>query len=387
MNQQLIEILVALLKSEVCDSIQFSEEKRAFIKAHLEELYKLSKAHDMVHLVASALEKLNLLDKDELSQKFKKHQMIALYRTETLQYELTNIIQTLENEGIPFMPLKGAVIRPLYPEPWMRTSCDIDLLVHESDLKKAVVTLESVLNYRAEDHRNYHDISMYSPSGVHLELHFNIQENMPSMDLLLSRVWEHSTLVENMKYHYKQMNEYFMFYHIAHMAYHLLSGGCGIKPFLDIYILEHNLNYNDQNLDELLEKCELLTFAKYVRRLSNVWFGDEAHTPLTLELQRYVLNGGVYGTLLNKVSAQQLKHGGKFGYVFSRMFVSYDTLKLYYPILQQHRWLLPLMQIRRWGRLIVYDRFRHSVKELKATSNVSKEQTEEMKTFFDKIGL
>ena len=30
---------------------------------------------------------------------------------------------------IPFLPLKGSVIRQYYPEPWMRTSCDIDILV------------------------------------------------------------------------------------------------------------------------------------------------------------------------------------------------------------------------------------------------------------------
>ncbi|MBO4954226.1 MAG: nucleotidyltransferase family protein, partial [Clostridia bacterium] len=36
---------------------------------------------------------------------------------------------------IDFMPLKGAVIRQYYPEPWMRTSCDIDIHVKKDRLE------------------------------------------------------------------------------------------------------------------------------------------------------------------------------------------------------------------------------------------------------------
>ena len=42
----------------------------------------------------------------------------------------------LEKAQIPFVPLKGSVIRKYYPEAWMRTSSDIDVLVHKEDVEK-----------------------------------------------------------------------------------------------------------------------------------------------------------------------------------------------------------------------------------------------------------
>ena len=46
--------------------------------------------------------------------------------------------EALEKAEIPFLPLKGSVIRKYYPEPWMRTSCDIDLLIHKEEADNVV---------------------------------------------------------------------------------------------------------------------------------------------------------------------------------------------------------------------------------------------------------
>ena len=122
------------------------------------------------------------------------------------------IIKLLEENKVDYLPLKGSIIQAYYPEPWMRTSCDIDILVKEEDLARAVDTLKEKLAYTSDDRRNYHDISLYSPNGVHLELHFSIQENMESIDDLLSRVWDYAVLVEGREYQYQQTNEYFLFH-------------------------------------------------------------------------------------------------------------------------------------------------------------------------------
>lgn len=70
-----------------------------------------------------------------------------MYRYKTINCELEQIGKTLEKANIPFILLKGSVIRKYYPESWMRTSCDIDILVNELDLNSAIRLLCDSLRY------------------------------------------------------------------------------------------------------------------------------------------------------------------------------------------------------------------------------------------------
>ena len=74
-------------------------------------------------------------------------------------------------------------------------------------------------------------------------------------------------------------------------------------------------------------------------------------------------------------------------YALSKIVIPYDELKFHYPILQKHRWLTPIMQIRRWFKLIFCGHARRSMRELSYNRNISKSQADEMKTFLDEIGL
>lgn len=114
---------------------------------------------------------------------------------------LQKIETALNEEQIPYIPLKGSVLRNLYPAPDMRTSSDIDVLVHEEDIDKAVDAIESATNFEM-DHRAYHDISMLNKS-VHLELHFSIKENDENLDSVLSRAWEYEVSTEGSRYAYR----------------------------------------------------------------------------------------------------------------------------------------------------------------------------------------
>ena len=100
-------------------------------------LYRLSKAHDLAHLVGNALIRQDRITDGELKAKFEKQIMVAVYRYEKINHELQRLCRTLNEAKIPFIPLKGAVIRQYYPEPWMRTSCDIDILVREEQVEEA----------------------------------------------------------------------------------------------------------------------------------------------------------------------------------------------------------------------------------------------------------
>ena len=130
--------MMDLIANEVCGkAFDGAQELSLPTDAELTRLYKLSKSHDLAHLVGSALSKNKIPLNAEIKAKFDKQMLLAVYRYEKLQYELNVLREAFNAHEIVFIPLKGSVIRAYYPEPWMRTSCDIDILVDEAEVDRA----------------------------------------------------------------------------------------------------------------------------------------------------------------------------------------------------------------------------------------------------------
>ena len=180
----------------------------------------------------------------------------------------------------------------------------------------------------------------------------------------------------------------FYFYHIAHMAKHFVAtGGCGIRPFLDIWVLNHRIDFDREKREKLLSDGGLDVFAKQAELLSAVWFGNAEHTEITRRMEEYILRGGVYGTKTNQVVVQQQKKGGKLKYALSKIFIPYEKIKFHYPILQKHKWLTQIMEVRRWGKLIFCGHLKRTVNELKFNSRISEDVAAKTRTLLKNVGL
>ena len=357
--------LFALLRSIICGEELDKSRFENLNEVELEQLYLLAKQHDVAHLVGAALEKNKLLPSDSpISEEFAKQQLLAVYRCENLNYELDRICAALDKAGIAYIPLKGSVVRALYPEPWMRTSCDIDILVHEEKLDSAVDVLVDTLGYTTDRERAYHDVSLFSKSGIHLELHFHIKENIPLLDGVLSRVWEYAAPVAGCSCRHALKNEFLIYQAIAHASYHFVGGGCGIRPFIDLWLMRRSLAFNEEELMALCRESETETFYLEACRFADTVLGEEQGSILTERLENYVLSGGVYGTLEAHIAARQGVRGGKRGYAASRVFASYDDLKTRYPSLKSPA-LVPVYQVRRWIDTVKNGRLKKSMNELR----------------------
>ncbi len=299
----------------------------------------------------------------------KQNESLCLYNYVLQKDALEKIGTALGHAEIPWLPLKGAVIRDLYPEPWMRTSSDVDVLVHEEDLDRAVAVLEAETSFRAKA-RDYHDVSLYSEQ-VLLELHFSILENMQSIDPLLSRVWNY-TAPAGEGFRRAMTPEYQIFHILAHMSYHLLHGGLGVRPFLDLWLLERRTEFDREKLRELCRDSGLLPFYETGLRMTEVWLENAPHTEQTAALERCCLEGGVFdsGRLTGAVR-QREKRGLR--YLLSRLFVSRSVLEEMYPGLKKRPWLLPFFQIRRWFRLFDPEKRRNAMGDIAAVRTVRSE--------------
>ena len=313
-------------------------------------LIDLAKKHDLTHLVYDALTKNGI----SCVSSFAMQQYYAsIWRAEQMMHELESMTDLFEEANIDFIPLKGAVMRPLYPEAWMRTSADIDILVRESEFGLACEMLEKKLSYVEESEKSVHHISFRSPSNnVHVEVHRTLlteyQTELQVIDQL-SPVWEQVYPRSGHKHFLYMADPYFYLYHIAHMAKHLTgSGGCPIRSLIDLWLLDTFPEQNEPGRNDILTKAGLLTFAQMMSSTAKAWLeGDSVPSE---ELEQFILAGEIYGSTKKRISLG-IKTNGFLPFIFNRLFLPYDVLKYSYPILQKHKWLTPIFQAVRWAKV------------------------------------
>ena len=349
-------------------------------------LYKLSKIHDLAHVVCYALIKNGLIEKGtQIYNAFLREQQLAVIRYEQTNHELKFICDVLEKEGIKFIPLKGSVLRDYYKEPWLRTSCDIDVLIKHDDLEKTTKLLTEKYQCSLTG-RTEHDVSFMTVGNVHLELHFKLVEGNKS-EKVLETVWERVKLKEGKNYHYLMNSEMYYFYHVAHMAKHFEDGGCGIRTFLDLYLMLENMPVDKLELDKLLGDGGLKAFCDASKNLALSWFGGEEKTELSRRMEDYILGAGVYGNVQNRVAVHEGEKGGKFRYIFRRIFLPYSQLKILYPKIEKHKILTPFCGIHRWFKILFGGRAKRAVNELKISANMDKEQLNSTRKLISELGL
>lgn len=387
MNQGTVKLMFSLIRSAICGEKLTEEDRILYSAEMLPELISLTNKHDVAHLVVHGLAENGLIT-DELKTKYTNFLMMAVYRVTKIDYELGQLCELFEKEKIAFIPLKGSVLRNFYPEPWMRTSCDIDVLVHIEDVDKATELLVLTGKYVCKG-KGSHDVSIFSESDVHIELHYDLVEDdrANNSSELLRKVWEYSYLTAEKTCQYEMTDDMFYFYHIAHIAKHFENGGCGIRPFIDLCVLNKLSNIDKISRYALLEKGGLLQFAQRCEKLSNVWFYGETPDVVTEQMANYILNGGVYGSIENRVLVQNPKKGGKVKYLFSKIFLPYETIKYHYPKWGKHRFMTPLMNIRRWCKLIFCGHLKRVKREMTLNAGVTNDQAEQTKKFLKDIGL
>lgn len=341
-------------------------------KETISEAYSIAQKQDMGHLFCAAT--ANLVD-DSLKQEFNKQKMLAVFRREQISFEEQRVFALFDEHKIDYIPLKGSVIKDFYPEGWMRTSSDTDILIHFENGETAVNLLEEKLGYKYEG-KSAKDFQLFSQSGVHLELHYSPENGNGKTDKLLAKIWDYAYKPNPDSSRYNLTTEFLMFYTLSHALYHFLGGGCGVKPFLDLWVMEAQAQYKVEKLNALVKEGNCESFYNAFCGLTNVWFNNGEHTQLTQSMENYIFGGGVYGSRENLGKAKAHREGGKAKFLLNRIFKPKKELALQYPSLEKRPWLLPYYQIKRWFNLFNKDRRKDVGAELQG--GLKKDETEKL---------
>ncbi len=340
------KLFIAFIRSEVFgDNTNVPD---SLTEEEINALYTTSKKHDLAHIVASALEKRGLFKNLPVAKEFKKQNFLAVYRREQLDFTEEQVCNLLEDAHIDYIPLKGAVMKKLYPESWMRTSSDVDILIKPQDRDTAISLITEKLGFSIEANAE-RDCSLISKSGMNLELHFGITSNDEKLDIILKRVWDFAYHIHGHKFALK--DAFFTAYHIAHMQLHFVEGGCGVRPFIDLWLFKRFWEKCENDIITLLEESQSVDFYNGVKALCEVWFDDAEHTELTALIEQFILSGGVYGTRENLGATGRHKNGSYFKYILNRVFMPKNRLRLVYPKIDRYPILIPFYQVKRWFTL------------------------------------
>lgn len=344
--EQAVQIIMQLIGSEVFGNKFSVSDEVCFSDKLLIEMLILSRNHNIAQLVASALLKSGIIENSPQKGLYLNEIYSAVYSQEKMCETCREIYAVFDREKIAYIPLKGAVVRGLYPEPWMRVSGDIDVLIKEKDKQSAINAILKSGGYELKKESAY-DIAFKSPNGTLLELHHKLFADK-KFAKKIPDVWASAECDGDSEYRYKLRDDIFCYYHILHMAKHFENGGCGIRSFVDLRLIEQTYNLDSDEVKKLLKKSGLSVFSYYARRLCAVWFDGQKHDEETLHMEKYILDGGVFGTEKTKIISQQQRTGGKRQYYLSKIFVPYSSLKYLYPALESYPFLFPFYEVHRW---------------------------------------
>lgn len=278
---------------------------------NFELLYKISQQHLLTNIVFSAIE--NAYGKD-----LPKNELMSLWRTEKDKAAWKNILFDIERKeltdfceksGIWYMPLKGSVIKDLYPKNGMREMADIDILFDTSyrNVIKDWFTAKGYEYCMAEE-KDFHD-SCFKEPFYHFEMHTALfrKVNNSTLDKLAdyyANVKDKLISDESKLYGYHFTDEDFYIFMLAH-AYKHSRAGTGLRSLLDCYVYykayENKLNWD--YIEKELDVMGIWEFEQKIKCLAQKIFAYPApNNTLTAEEERmleYVIFSGAYGTAEN----------------------------------------------------------------------------------------
>lgn len=352
-------------------------------------LYQMSRFHNLTVIVYVALEigYENNIPENELLVKWRESRDKAIRKNMLLDSERVQLEAYCEKIGIWYLPLKGIILKDLYPMIGMREMADNDILfdcTHQKDIYNWFVNREyKVKTY----HTGTHDVYLKEPV-YNFEMHTSLFSGFTNhaFSVYYEDIKNRLLLDKNKLYGYHFGDEDFYIYMMAHTYKHYGNSGTGLRSLLDCYVYSETkkgeLDWNYINTE--LAKLDILNFGQEMIRLAYKVFSDPhkiSPQNLTMDEKKmleYFMYSGTYGTQEYRVrnKLRELNPGEvrvslttKLLYVGQRMFPDENFMLMWCasnaPIFLRFKFLMP---IAFFWRLLFQSitKFKKGMKELKS---------------------
>lgn len=268
--------------------------------------------------------------------------------------ELKALFKAFDENGIEYMPLKGTLLKEIYPKSDMRTMGDADILIRTAQYKKIEKTVTDLGYAFVKDNVNE---LVWNKKEMLIEFHrYLVAPSHKDLFEFFGDGWKCANLCKDSKTRFQMNVEDFYFYLFIHFAKHYRSGGIGIRQAVDLWVYRNKTTDLDEELvKSKLEALKMLEFYNNICVMLDVWFGDKESTDKTDFLTNYIFASGNFGTQESREMANVVRESKSSGSVkksffkkiITTVFLPYKRMVQIYKVLKKAPYLLPFLWVWR----------------------------------------
>lgn len=327
----------------------------------LKRAVEMARSHNIAAIVYYGALNCGVSGDDPLMQELFSLTCKSMMVSQRQMYEIGRLEEAFEQAGIEYMPLKGTVLKGLYPQPEMRAMGDADILIRLEQYPK-IEEIMSGLGFEFK-RENGHELVWQTPS-LYLELHKRVvPEDSKDFYRYFGTGWQLGERLTG-RSRYDMSPENFFLYVFVHFTKHYRGYGIGIKHVLDLWVIRKT--YPDLDVKYVyseLKKMNLHDFYTNVMETINVWLNQATANDKTDLITGVIFNSGQYGTsergLINRAV---LTYNGsslraRFVKLRDGIFLPYKIMKTRYKAVEKCPILLPVMWVVRWFEILLFRRY------------------------------
>ena len=349
-----------------------------------DDVFEIGSRQDMLPVAFCALNSVKPKPESSRWGEHEKRFLDDCMRSEIQMEECRKLIAYLCGNGVKILPLKGCVLKGIYPSPSLRVMSDVDLL-YEGVSAKRLVELMEAFGYSTEMlGKGVHDV-FYKKPCMNIELHRRLVADNSPYKLILDNAFERAVPDNDTPNLYHMKFEDLYIHVITHAAKHFMVSGLGVRPLGDVYVLNRKYggSWDRDYIDRQLGAAGLTKFEKKIKDVAYAFFGEETQKASEEDLELF-FRGSTYGKYGEAIRWNALAKG-KQGYILKKIFPSLSDMKLYFPVLRQHPWAYPFVMVYRWVDCLIH-RF-GNVKKVFALTRVSEVEENGVKKIMNEYGL
>ena len=306
-------------------------------------IYSVALEHEVIAIVYAGILNSQIEISKELADKFEASVTKYIMNDFMLESGFKRICSAFDENGIDYLPVKGILMRDLYPKPEMRPMGDIDILIKTEQYKKIDGVMKNIgFSLDTESDHEY----VYSDSGTKTELHKSlIPTYIKDYYEYFKNGWDKAKQQNNHFYRLSDDDEFI--YIFCHLTKHYRDGGINILHFADVWIYLKEKNINLDYVCAELEKMNILKFYNNVLKTAKSWFEGGEQDEMTEFITKRVVESGCWGDNFRKTQAGLLrdtntnKKNLKLFKIRQFIFPSLKGMQQKYPVLKKAPYLLP----------------------------------------------
>lgn len=266
-----------------------------------EKFAALCKQQQLSALVYMAAEKLDAAVFGEKGAERLRADALQAIRVNVLfEMERMQVFGVLQRENIPYMPLKGCVLKQYYPEAKRREMGDVDVLIDAENAER-IRELMISLGYACEDFGETHHDEYFKEPFYTFEMHRSLSHHFgDTWDHYYEHIREKLLLSGDGSCELRFTDEDFYLYLFIHGYRHYQTAGIGVKFLTDIFCYLRAVKLDEAYLEQELTKLGVKDEERYFRNLAfKVFSPERSQEALTAQengAMEVLLMAGAYGS-------------------------------------------------------------------------------------------